>query len=161
MIDVIASWWRPVRPNCRNAVIVRMRSGDLGVEPAFGRTTPRSPTRTKCSGVSWQERPLLPTFVCSNCGQDCQNTPYSATRDCTLEFNASVSIVHLPINLQIACHSFFDSERPLLTGIRYLSQFAQALASFGAGEILPGGECRRHDRRAPQGAPGTRPGSVW
>ena len=59
-----------------------------------------------------------------------------------------------------ACHSFFDSERPL-TRIRYLSQFAQALASFGAGEILQGGECRRHDRRAPQGAPGMRPGSVW
>src|SRR5208337_2751994 len=30
------------------------------------------------------------------------------------------------------CHSFFDSERPLLTRIRYLPQFALALASFGA-----------------------------
>ncbi len=47
------------------------------------------------------------------------------------------------------------------TGIRYLSQCAPALASFGAGDILQAGERRRHDRRAPQGAPGTRPGSVW
>jgi hypothetical protein len=33
--DVIASWWRLARPNCRNAVIVRMRAGALGVEPAL------------------------------------------------------------------------------------------------------------------------------
>src|SRR5208337_3103207 len=99
--------------------------------------------------------------VCSNCGQNCQNTPYSVTRDCTREFNASVAIVHLSSKLQNACHSFFHSERQLLTRIRYLSQFAQALASFGAGEILQGSECRRLDHRAPQGAPGTRPSSVW
>jgi len=45
--------------------------------------------------------------------------------------------------------------------IRYLPLFGLALASFAAGEILQGGECRTGDRRAPQGAPGRRPSSVW
>jgi len=45
--------------------------------------------------------------------------------------------------------------------IRHLSPFAPALANFGAGGILQGGECRRRDRRAPQVVPRTRPGSVW
>ena len=35
MIDVIASWWRLVRPNCLNAVIVRMRARDVGLKPAL------------------------------------------------------------------------------------------------------------------------------
>ncbi|MGA7559712.1 MAG: hypothetical protein WBW01_01165 [Terriglobales bacterium] len=30
MIDVITSWWRLVRTNCRNVVIVRMWAADLG-----------------------------------------------------------------------------------------------------------------------------------
>ncbi len=81
--------------------------------------------------------------------------------DCTREFNASVATVHLSTKSQIACRLLLDSERRLLTRIRYLSQFAEALASFGAGEILQGSECRRLDRRAPQLVPGTRPDSVW
>ena len=35
VIDVIASWCRLVRPNCLNAVIVRMRARDVGLEPAL------------------------------------------------------------------------------------------------------------------------------
>lgn len=81
-------------------------------------------------------------------------------RDCTLELSAGLTILRLSTKLQIACHSLFDSERMLFTRIRYLSQLAPALASFGAEDILQGGECRRQGRRAPQGAPGTRPGSV-
>jgi hypothetical protein len=47
------------------------------------------------------------------------------------------------------------------TKIRQGWQFGQALAAFGAGEILQSGECRRRDRRALPGVPGTQPGSVW
>jgi len=68
----------------------------------------RGVLRERRSGASWQERSLLPTCACSNCGQDCQSTPHSATRDCTREFNAGVAIVYLSTKLQIACHSFFD-----------------------------------------------------
>jgi hypothetical protein len=50
VIDVIASRWRLDRPNCRNAVIVRMRAGDLGEEPAFFRfvTAATSPGFDTC-----------------------------------------------------------------------------------------------------------------
>ena len=60
MIDVIASWGRLVRPNCLNAVIVRMRSGDLGVEPALWKHSFEEYYANEDSGASWQERPLLP-----------------------------------------------------------------------------------------------------
>lgn len=54
-----------------------------------------------------------------------------------------------------------QSERPTLPGCDTGRSSMPAVASFGAGELPPGGECRRLDRRAPQVAPGMRPGSVW
>ena len=63
VIDVIASWWGLVRPNCLNAVVVHMRAGDLVVEPAFARRTSRSVTRTKLRAPRGRKRPLLPTLI--------------------------------------------------------------------------------------------------
>jgi hypothetical protein len=59
VIDVIASWRRLVRPNCRNAVIVRMRAGDLGVEPALWKNNFEEYYANERSGASWEERPAV------------------------------------------------------------------------------------------------------
>src|SRR5208282_435429 len=64
-------------------------------------------------------------------------------------------------NSPMDCLRFSTWDARYFTRIRYVPKFAPALASFGAGDILQGGESRRHDRRVPQEAPGTRPGSVW
>src|SRR5208337_4069347 len=131
VIDVIASRWRLVRPNCRNAVIVRLRAGDLGVEPAFGRTL-RGALRERRFG-----RLVAGALAIA----------HSHRKNETPTNNVSESMPR-----------FTFATRFSNRNARY---FTQALANFGAGEILQAGECRRHDRRAPPGVPGTRPGSVW
>jgi hypothetical protein len=51
VIDVIASRGRLMRPNCRNAVIVRMRAGDLGVMSAFRKNNFEELCTSKGSGT--------------------------------------------------------------------------------------------------------------
>lgn len=84
-------------------------------------------------------------------------------REIALESSTlELPFVHLPIRLQTACHSSSIWKRgKYFTRLQYLFQLAQVWVKFGAGEILQRAEFRRHDRRAPQGAPGTRLGSVW
>jgi hypothetical protein len=51
VIDVIASRGRLIRPNCRNAVIVRMRAGDLGVMSACRKNNFEELSTIKGSGT--------------------------------------------------------------------------------------------------------------
>jgi len=60
VIDVIVSWRRLVRPNCLNAVIVRMRAGGpWGVEPALWKNNFEEYYETKVRAPRGRERPAV------------------------------------------------------------------------------------------------------